>query len=322
MKRSLTLLDSGLIDPYTIDRVLQSVVFFSDRVVLRASFAIAGPYRERADEINRRIDELHEAGLLRLWGHEYEVDDSGRLRFGLESGRRRRADLVIPQEQMRASLIRMDEVMRAIREEAYRRSEGDDTGRLRQGAAEIVSLRNQMASLVISSELKQDGLLSNPAVRAQLTRHLGPPGPERFEATVVRDVLGQLRIGPLHLLTVDQILQSRRYNAGFRSLLDESLLAVARGHDPVLTPEATARELTRRYRETIAEFARPQIGGQVAQEVVWDVLGATVPPTVVFKYGLRALTWRKAAQRARPFLLLMHLERSFRGMGRGSQRLT
>ncbi|MEV0428509.1 hypothetical protein [Micromonospora sp. NPDC050495] len=82
--------------------------------------------------------------------------------------------------------------------------------------------------------------------------------------------------------------------------------------DPVLTPEATARELTHRYRETVAEFARPRIAGQIAQEVVWDVLGATVPSTVVFKYGLRALTWRKAAQRAKPFLLLMHLERAVR----------
>lgn len=320
MTRSLTLLDSGLIDPHTIDRVLQSVVFFSDRVVLRASFTVAAPYRERAGEINRRIDELYEAGLLRLWGHEYEVDDGGRLRFGPEPGRRR-ADLVIPRQQMRESLIRMDEVMRAIREEAYRRSEGDNSGRLRQGAAEIVSLRNQMASLVISSELEQDGMLSNPAVRAQLTQHLGPPRPERFEAAVVRDVLGQLSIGSLQLLTVDQILESRRYNAGFRSLLDDSLLAVARGHDPVLTPEATARELTRRYRETIAEFARPRIAGQVAQEVVWDVLGATVPSTIVFKYGLRSLTWRKAVQRARPFLLLMHLERSLHRMGPGSERL-
>ncbi|WP_349877196.1 hypothetical protein ABIH81_24310 [Micromonospora sp. HUAS YX12] len=309
MTRSLTLLDSGLVDTHTIDKVLQSVVFFSDRVVLRASFEVPAAYRERAAEINRRVDELREAGLLGLWGHEYEVDDGGRVRFGEGAKRGRRADLVIEQGQLRESLTRMDEVMRAIREEAYRRTETDPRT-LRQGAAEIVSLRNYMASLVISSELRQDGMLSNPAVKAQLTRSLGRAQPQRFEAAVVREVLGQLQIGPLNQLSVDQIVESRRYNAGFRSLLDESLLALSRGLDPVLTPEATARELTRRYRETIAEFARPRIAGQVAQEVVWDVLGATVPSTVVFKYGLRALTWRKAAQRAKPFLLLLHLERA------------
>ncbi|MFF0314269.1 hypothetical protein ACFYPH_06415 [Micromonospora sp. NPDC005252] len=311
MTRSLTLLDSGLVDTHTIDKVLQAVVFFSDRIVLRASFEVAAAYRERASEINRRIDELHEAGLLRLWGHEYEVNDGGRVRFGRGAGPGRRADLVIPQRQMRESLTRMDEVMRAIREEAYRQSEVGAPA-LRQGPAEIVSLRNHMASLVISSELKQDGMLSNPAVKAQLAKSLGRPPSERFDAAVVRDVLGQLQIGPLDQLSVDQIIESRRYNADFRSLLDESLLAVSRGYDPVLTPEATARELARRYRETVAEFARPQIAGQVAQEVVWDVLGATVPSTVVFKYGLRALTWRKAVQRAKPFLLLMHLERAAR----------
>ncbi|RGC67641.1 hypothetical protein C5N14_17830 [Micromonospora sp. MW-13] len=311
MTRSLTLLDSGVIDSHTIDKLLQSVVFFSDRVVLRASFEVATPYRERTVEIDRRIDDLHDAGLLKLWGHEYELDDSGRVRVGRAAGRGRRADLVIPQGQLRESLTRMDEVMRAVREEAYRPAEGAARP-LRQGAAEIVSLRNHMASLVISSELQQDGMLTNPAVRTHLANSLGHQPAERFEAAVVRDVLGQLRIGSLNQLSVAQIVEARRLNGAFRALLDDSLLAMARGYDPVLTPEATARELTRRYRETVAEFARPRVARQAVEEVAWDILGATVPSTVVFKYGLRALTWRKAAQRARPFLLLMHLERAFR----------
>lgn len=306
MTRSLTLLDSGIVDPRTIDRILQSVVFFADCLALRASFEVAGAYRERSAEIGRRIDELREAGLLKLWSHEYEVDDAGRVTVGRGAGRGRRADLVIPQGQLRESLIRMDEVMRAIREEAYRST---DSG-LRQGAAEIVSLRNHMASLVISAELRQDGMLANPAVRTHLVNSLDRPRHERFHEAVVRDVLGELQIGSLDQLTVEQVIASRRFNAGFRALLDKSLLAVARGYDPVLTPEATARELVRRYRETVAEFARPRAGNQTAHEVVWDVLGATVPGTVVLKYGLRALTWRKEAKQARPFLLLIHLERA------------
>ncbi|WP_433689109.1 hypothetical protein ACQP0I_14935 [Micromonospora carbonacea] len=315
MTRSLTLLDSGVIDPHTIDKLLQSVVFFSDRVVLRASYEVASAYRDRAAEINRRIDDLHDAGLVGLWGHEYEVDDAGRVRVGRAAGSGRRADLVIPQGQLRESLTRMDEVMRAVREEAYRPAV-DGARPLRQGAAEIVSLRNHLASLVISSELRQDGMLTNPAVRTHLVGGLGQQPAQRFEAAVVRDVLGQLRIGSLGQLSLAQIVEARRFNDAFRTLLDDSLLAVARGYDPVLTPEATARELTRRYRETVAEFARPRAARQVAEEIAWDVLGATVPPTVVLKYGLRALTWRKAAQRARPFLLLMHLERALRSPAR------
>ncbi|MFY1623055.1 hypothetical protein ACN261_26775 [Micromonospora sp. WMMD723] len=309
MNRSLTLLDSGVIDARTIDKVLQSVLFFSDQVVLRASFEIAASHRQRAAEINRRVDELHEAGLLRLWGHEYEVDDAGRVRVGRGVPTGRRADLVLAQGRLRENLIRMDEVMRGIREEAYR-SVAAGRPVLRQGAAEIVSLRNHMASLVISSELEQDGLLANPAVGAQLATSVARPPAERFDAAVVRNVLGQLQLGSLDQLTVPQIVESRRYHADFRRLLDESLLAVSQGYDPVLTPEATAREIARRYRETVAEFARPRVAHQAVEEVVWDVLGASVPATVVLKYGLRALTWRRAAQRARPFLLLMHLERA------------
>jgi hypothetical protein len=314
MTRSLTLLDSSILDLRTIDRLLQAVVFFADSIAIRASFEIAPAYRDRGLAISRRIDELHEAGLLKLWSHEYEVDEAGRLRFGAAGAiPGRRADLVIARDRLRSSLTEMDEVMRAIREEAYRRGKEGAAAPLRQGTAEIVGLRNHLASLVISSELDQDGLLTNPAARADLLQHLQTPIPERFEAAVVKDVVAKLELGSLTQLSVDQIIQSRQHNADFRTLLDESLLAVARGLDPVVTPEATAQQLVDRYRATVAEFARPQGGGVLVEDVVWDLLGTAVPPTMVFKYGLRALNWRKTRNRVRPFLLLMHLERSLRG---------
>lgn len=70
MTRSLTLLDSGLVDTHTIDRVLQSVVFFSDRVVLRASFEVPAAYRDLASAVGghplarKACSELRERVLL------------------------------------------------------------------------------------------------------------------------------------------------------------------------------------------------------------------------------------------------------------------
>lgn len=312
MERSLTMLDSGLIGHKTIDRLLQAVIFFADSVAIRSSYEVAATDRADSRLIERRIDELREQGFVKLWAHEYEVDDAGRARNPtVVDGVRRPADLVVPESTLGVSLGEMDEVMRSIRESAY----GDgpsDVPRLRQGTAEIVGLRNHLASLVISAELNQDGMLTNPAVRSALTATFRAQPAEGFQSAVVREVVGQLRLGSLVDLSAEQVEQCRRFSADFRTLLDESVVAVARGLDPVISPENTARELLSRYRAITAEFALPRLSAEVGDEIFWDVLGATLPPSLVLKYGVKAFTWRKIAREVRPYLLLMHLEHALR----------
>lgn len=315
MERSLTMLDSGLVGYDTIDRVLQAVVFFADSIAIRSSYEIAPVDRPRAKVIERRVAELREQGFVKLWAHEYEVDDAGRARNPtVVDGIRRPADLVVPAAGLGTGLSEMDEVMRAIRESAYR---GDGSGRspLRQGTAEIVGLRNHLASLVISAELNQDGMLTNPAARTALASTFRRGPGEGFQTAVVRDVIAQLQLGSLAQLTAEQVEECRRFSVDFRKLLDASLVAVARGVDPVLTPEATAREIMTRYRTISTEYALPRLGPEVGGEIIWDVLGATLPPSIVLKYGIKAFKWRKVAKEVRPYLLLMHLERALHRSG-------
>lgn len=306
MERSVTMIDSGVIDTRAIDKILQSIVFFADSIAIRATYEVASP--ETAKNIDRRIRVLQEQGFLKLWAHEYEVDDAGYARNPRrQNSVRRIADLVVDKGELANSLGEMDEVLRNIREEAYRDVfEGHRP--YRQGVGEIISLRSHLASLIISSELNQDGLMTNPATRTALAGLLRSD--EKFHSAVVREVLGELNLGSLTRLSPDQILECRRYSSDFRILLDESLLAVARGNDPVLTPEATARELAARYKAISAEYALPKLGNQIAGELFWDVLGASLPASVFLKYGVKAFRWRKAAAEIRPYLLLMHLERS------------
>ncbi|MBE1486308.1 hypothetical protein [Plantactinospora soyae] len=310
MERSLTMLDSGLVGYDTLDRVLQAVVFFADSIAIRSSYEVAPTDRADAALIEHRVLELRDQGFVKLWAHEYEVDDSGEVHTPTAAdGTRRPSDLVLPTATLGAGLGEMDEVMRSVRELAY----GGESGapmKLRQGTAEIVGLRNHLASLVISSELNQDGMLTNPAVRTALTRSFRGSSGGSFQTAVVRDVIAQMQLGSLTRLTADQVEECRRFSRDFRLLLDESLLAVARGVDPVLTPEATAREITNRYRAISAEYALPQLGPEISGEIIWDVLGATVPASIVLKYGTKAFRWRRIAQELRPYLLLMHLERS------------
>jgi len=306
MERSLTLLDSGIIDLRAIDRIIQSVIFFADSIAIRATYEVASP--DTAKEIDRRVRILQEQGFLKLWAHEYEVDDAGRAgNPRSHNSARRPADLVLDKVELARNLGEMDEVMRTIREEAYRDvSEGHRP--FRQGVGEIISLRSHLASLVISSELNQDGLMTNPATRTALAGSVRSD--ERFQSAVVREVLGLLHLGSLTRLSPDQILECRRHSLDFRALLDESLLAVARGSDPVLTPEATAKELAARYKAISSEYALPRLGHEIGGEVLWDVMGASLPASIFLKYGIKAFKWRKAASEVKPYLLLMHLERA------------
>ncbi|MEU0209795.1 hypothetical protein ABZ235_01480 [Streptomyces canus] len=317
MSRSLTLLDSGVIDARSIDRILQAVIFFADSVAIRATYepARTGSSSD-ARALRHHVDSLHEQGLIKFWAHEYEVDDGGTTIPSRPSAIRRQADLVIVRSHMSHRIGEMDELMRRIREEAYG-DRLDARPRLRQGTAEIVGLRNQLASLVISSELNQDGMLSNPALRAALSRNFRGGQGGSFESAVVAELVGQLHLGPLTDLTPEQVEESRRYVSGFRHVLDESLLAVAHGVDPELTPTAIAREIVSRYRTIMSEIARPRHGAQLTEDVVWDVIGATVPGSIMLKYGISALRWRREVAGVRPFLLLMQLDRALGEGGHG-----
>jgi hypothetical protein len=44
--------------------------------------------------------------------------------------------------------------------------------------------------------------------------------------------------------------------------------------------------------------------------VFWDVVGASLPSSIFLKYGIKAYKWRKESSKIKPYLLLMHLDRS------------
>jgi hypothetical protein len=313
MERSLALVDSGSIGSRAIDKIIQAVVFFADSVAIRASYEPAAVDEFQRRELERRVSSLREQGFVRLWAHEYEVSDGGMTSsLGSYSNSRRQADLVVPQAALRSDLAETDELMRNMREQAYGESDSAQR-RLRQGTAEIVWLRSQLASLLICSELSQDGLLAKPTAGTALTQNFRPVKEESFQSAVVTGVVGKLGLGQLSHLTPDQILECRRYSRDFRVLFDQSLSAVAQGASPVLTPEAVANEVVNRYRMIVTEYATPHPGRELGSEVFWDVAGATVPASMVLKYGLKALKWRKEVETIRPFLLLMQLERALAG---------
>ena len=305
MTRVLTLMDSGELDFRTIDRILQSVVFFADAVAVRASYRVSAHDRAVSKKIDRRLDELREQKLISLWAHEYEVDDRGQVRAEFASPQNRRhADLVVGAAGLRERLTEMNEMLRVGREEAYRRHPERP---LRQGVAEIVSLRNHLSSLVISSELRQEGLLANP-VAGTVFRRGAPSGRVNFREAVAREVIAQLRLGPLTRLTADEIAKARRYNAGFRRLLDDSLIAVSQGMNPVITPEAAATEIVTRYRQITNRLSRRSEAGRTTTDITFDVLGMALPPSILVKYLLTAFSWRRGVSATRPYLMLMHLE--------------
>ncbi|NKZ04346.1 hypothetical protein [Actinomadura latina] len=312
MERSLTMLNGSLMDMRAIDRILQAVIFFADSIAIRATYETDPTDVGQSRDLSYLINNLREQGFIKLWAHEYEVNDAGYARSPRGAGGESRpADLVVDRDALAANMTEMDQMFRGMREHAYESSPRGHRRPLRQGVGEIINLRGHLASLVISSELNQDGLLASQATHNALVN--GARSSEPFGPGVVREVLSLLQLGSLANLSPDQILECRRYSSDFRSLLDDSLLAVARGSDPVLTPEATARELVGRYKAISSEYALARGEGRRSGGFLWEILGASLPTSLAIGAGDRTFKWRKDEAEMKPYLLLMHLERALAG---------
>lgn len=310
MTRSLALLDSAIVDVNSLDRMLQAIVFFSDQVMIRSSYSARPQSGYLASDIEAKIRALHEAGLVKFWAHEYEINSLGKTESRTTDGHKisRSIDCVVVRSEFVEGVSKADEFMRSAREEAYR-SQGP-LGGFRQGTAEIVGFRNQLNSLVLASELSQDGLLSNPASRVGLVDQVRSAGSERFDGAVVSEVVRKLSLGSLAALSVDQAIEARKYSQDFRKILEASLIEAARGMDPTITPEKTAELIVERFNEVINEYLPKGARKEALSEASWDLAGLLVPSSIFAKYGFLAFKWRKQERDLRPFVLLTHLRRS------------
>jgi len=307
-QRSLCLLDSGVIDMQSIDRIAQAAVFFADSIAIRATYEVARSESARAQEIEWKLDSYRELGIVRFWAHEYEIDDGGYAHNPqAETAVRRVTDLVVERDSFSTEIAKMDEWVNEARSAAYEK--GDSEGDLRQGTAEVVGFRDNLGSLVLSSELDQDGLLTNPAMRSRLGRRSSSIGYEEFQSAIARDVVEKLSIGPLSMLSADEIDRAKRYSMGFRRLLDEALIATSKGVNHTITPGLVADEIAEEYRLIREEFAPTAGGVDLVQDMGWDLLTALVPASLWAKFTFKTYRWRKRSKELEPFLLLMQLGR-------------
>ena len=299
------ILNSAVIDDVELDRIIQSALFFSDAVVVRASHELKDGPSRTAGGVEHQLRELRDAGLVRYWAHEYEVTGP----TGLRLPKGRPADLVVSRSSFREKIAETDEYMRSTRERAYRSRA--DASSLRQGTAEIVGLRDNLNQLVIANELEQSGLLTKRLSRQSFRRprRVDDSGRSAFSEGVVRDVVSGLEIGSLSALSVEQILSAREHSKDFRKLIDRSVVDVSRGSSTVITAKATAELILQRYRDIVSEYLPQGVQDEVASEMMWDVSGVFVPPTIGLKWAIKSFEWRRQDRAVRPFLLLTQLQR-------------
>lgn len=308
MTRSLAAIDSAVVNESLLRKIMQSLIFFGDTVAVRATYTLPhGLSVNTGHEIDYRVSELREAGLVKLWAHEYELDRQGRSRNPSDPAKiRRDVDLVVDRNEFGTRMASLDEQLRNDREIAY--THGDQQDRPRQGTAEIVALRSLTSTMLLASELNQDGIVANPGVRHNLATAFRVE--RTFDRAVVSGVEDLLGLPVPLQLSVDEILRCRQVAHGFRKLVDTSLVAAANGSEyTTVTATEVAVEVVESYREMLRTAATRRFGiADIGGEAFWDVIGASLPPTMILKYGLKAIRWRREAAKISPFLLLMYLD--------------
>lgn len=294
----LALVDETTISADVLERVLQSLLFASDSVAIRATYRVGSQ-----SAVERRLEELNEQGRLTLWAHEHEMHnlDRGTV-LAPESERERLVSIVVPQGAFAERMRTADESISANLEQAYDRL-GPGT---RQGVAEVVVLRRQVGALMLASILERDGILARRSPKSLINAQFRRRDASLREEVAV-DVLRRLRVGSLLNLSAAKFDELRGYTADFRRLLDRSILKAASAH-PVVRPTDVADELLATYTAILEELRPEGVVKPLIAEGVWDVVGTVVPPTLPMKYGLKALALRRASDSVRPFLLLAGLQ--------------
>jgi hypothetical protein len=243
------LLDRELvITPERLERIHQAVLFYADRISLRATSEVP------ADDptIISRLRELHEIGAVRTWAHEYEVDDGGRVRgAGWKSLLDAPADLVLPLSTMKELVRQVDDDLE-ITHGMTRPEPG--SAALREGVAEVVQFRRSVIGLRLADELVTDGLLTGRGRLAVLTAGIanpagrqdqpGPPvsPPAGQYGTVVRTIVERCTFDRLSDLPLTAITDCRRHMPAFRRFMERKISAATQED-----PARLAHEIVEEY---------------------------------------------------------------------------
>lgn len=304
MSRAIAVIQNALVDGAALDELIRAIVFFGDSVLIRASYSVPRlPSFERG-LVERKVRELEELGVLRFWAHEYEVDDSGSIQSSPIAGAKR-AHVVLNQDGLRDAMKELDDQVQAAREQAY--LAGAAQKQLRQGAAEVVGLREQLTSLVIASELHQDAIVSSYRGKQLLDSGLAGRRLESFNDQAIRYVLSSLNVGPLWRLSIEEIDAARSCSSAFKKLLDDKVVATAADRQNV-TPQAVAEAFVSEYQEALRRLPMTPEKQALCRDVAWDIITTIVPPAILLKFGLKAYQWRKDAIGVKPFLMLSSIQ--------------
>lgn len=289
LQRSLTIAQPEL------ERVMQAVLFYSDRVLVRATAVT------RADDTAtyRRMNELSDMGLLSTWAYEYELTDGGHP-LSREDGRlisRAAPAQVVTAEASHELVGEVDEELSRDRTLAYGGSG------LREGVSEIVQLRHSITTLRMTDHLGAHGLVGGSPEQSALVNQVrrATASADAAEA-VVSEVVGRCSFGRLGDLPIKAIQDCRRKMPLFRGYLEERLTEQSARQDP--DPRQIADDIVAEYRKVIRGQSR-----RPAPQDRWDVVGMVLPHEVIVKAAGTRIEWFKyRGAKRRPFILLGKLQ--------------
>jgi hypothetical protein len=282
-----------VITPERLERIHQAVLFYADRVSLRATSEVPGG----DPAIIARLRELQEIGAIRTWAHEYEVDDGGRVRGAdWKSVLAGPADQVLPLAQVRS-------LVRQVDDELDITHPVEDSTALREGVAEVVQFRRSVIGLRVADVLATDGLLTAEKRAKTLTAGIDPPPeePNRY-GPIVQTIVDLCTFDRLSDLPLEAVIECRRQMPAFRRYLETRVTSSAE-----LDPSRLAREIIEEYQDLLERYAQGHHARDIAVDAGWDVIGALLPPAVVVKYLGKPLHWSKRHRDFQPFLLLSRI---------------
>jgi hypothetical protein len=284
------MLDRGLaVDEDRLERLIQALLFYADRVHLRASARV-----DLSPVARRRVADLVHMGAVKTWAYEYEVTSGGRVKGPfVKDPLAVEADSVITIETAKELVADIGDELSLSEKVLQEAAVG-----LREGVSEVVQLRHGLLALRLADSVGAVGLLTTSSGRGSLTDAVtASVMPSVGTEAVVSTIVDQCRFGALADLPIQALVDCRKHVPAFRSYLE------GRSRN---SAEDMAAEILDEYRAVASSRARhPALG---AGQSVWTAIGGALPATVLTRALRRRINWFKNHRNEGPLLLLSTLD--------------
>lgn len=305
MNSRMLYLGPSILNMKELERIYQAAMFCADEILVPMSLSISQHQsKEESDFIKRKIIALVEIGAIQPW--TFEGLSHPKVFRPIEN---MGDPIIISSNEYIALSEKINANLMKFRHSQHLSNIVESKRHVVQGIGEIVEGRRMLWSIGSASVLKADRVLLNPngaeAISYQFQSLFAR---SRIEQKALEEFLRVISVGPFCQLSSEELVDRRKYLPHFAQLMRERASQVS-------AVFATEEEILRVGEQLGVEFLKKidslkkgptwkSFLSRHYSNITWDIVGLLFSPSIVVRYLVEVLRWRKEKEKNLPFFVV------------------